>query len=103
MARPCPEDERERDLIEAGLNEPLRRWHSDRRQRFQRRWSSTIARLERAHNLDVMARMLLYGKSRFLSACDFKRLRVVKRSRATTSTLEACQRPSSQSGQRSPT
>jgi hypothetical protein len=51
------------------------------------RRSSTIARLERAHNLDVTARMLLYGESRFLSTCDFKRLRVAKRTRATTSTL----------------
>jgi len=33
--------------------------------------------------------MLLYGESRFLSVCDFKRLGVAKRSPGTTFTLEA--------------
>jgi len=44
---------------------------------------------DHAHNLDVTARMLLYGESRFLSVCDFKRLGVAKRSPTTTFTLEA--------------
>jgi hypothetical protein len=79
------------------------RCHGGRPQKFQSQWSPTIARLERPHNLDVMARMLLYGESRFLSRCDFKRLRVVKRSRATTSTLRARQRTSSRRGQPSAT
>jgi hypothetical protein len=48
-----------------------------------------MARLERAHNLDVMARMLLNGESRFFSICDVNGLGVAKRSRATTATLEA--------------
>jgi len=43
--------------------------------------------------------MLLYGESRFLSVCDFKRLGVAKRSPTTTFTLEARQRPSSHRGQ----
>src|SRR5229473_1499680 len=35
---------------------------------------------------------LLTGKNRFLSPCDFKELRVIKRARFTTSTLAASQR-----------
>ena len=82
MAEQGLERGRERDLIEAGLNEAAAMVSDGKKFQSQ-------ARLERAHNLDVTARMLLYGESRFLSTCDFKRLRVVKRSRATTSTLRA--------------
>ena len=46
-----------------------------------------------------MARMLLNGESRFLSVCDVNGLGVAKRSPATTSTLEARQRLSSNRGQ----
>src|SRR5262249_14688674 len=63
--------------------------------KFQGQWSWTVARLECAHNLDVTARMLLYGESRFLSGCDYKRLRAVRRSPATTSAFRARQQPSS--------
>jgi death-on-curing protein len=56
---------------------------------IQGEWSSTIASLERVHNLGVMARMLLNGESRFFSGCDVNGLGVAKRSPATTSTLEA--------------
>ena len=87
MARPRPEHERERDLIEAGLNEPLQR--PEPGAEIQGQWSSRIASLERVHNLGVMARMLLNGESRFLSVCDVNGLDVAKRSPATTSTLEA--------------
>src|SRR5262249_1818805 len=38
--------------------------------------------------------MLLYGESRFLSGCDYKRLRAVRRSPATTSAFRARQQPS---------
>src|ERR1700730_4674439 len=38
-----------------------------------------------------MARVLLDGESRFLSSCDFKGLRVIKRPRFTTLTLAASQ------------
>jgi hypothetical protein len=38
-----------------------------------------------------MARVLLNGESRFLSSCDFKELRVIKRARFTTLTLAALQ------------
>src|SRR5262249_48344121 len=54
--------------------------------------------LERAHNLGVMARMLLNGESRFFSVCDVNGLDVAKRSPGTTSTLEAGQRLSSHRG-----
>src|SRR6266404_7299550 len=47
--------------------------------------------LEYVHNFGVMARVLLNGESRFLSSCDFKELRVIKRARFTTSTLPASQ------------
>ena len=87
MAERGLERGRERDLIEAGLNEAAAMASDSKK--FQSQWSWTVARLECAHNLDVTARMLLYGESRFLSTCDFKRLGVVKRSRATTSTLGA--------------
>jgi hypothetical protein len=79
------------------------RCHGERRQKFQSQWSSRIARLERAHNLDVMARMLLYGESRFLSGCDFKRLRAVRTSPETTSAFRARQQPSSRRRQVSAT
>src|SRR5260370_28277939 len=39
-----------------------------------------------------MAQGLLAGENRFLSPCDFKELRVIKRARFTTSTLAASQR-----------
>src|ERR1700682_4867572 len=48
-------------------------------------------RLEYVHNFCVMARVLLTGESRFPSSCDFKELRVIKRSRFTTLTLAASQ------------
>jgi hypothetical protein len=79
---------RECDLIEAGLNEAAATALSDEKKKIQDQWSATIARLGHAHNLDVTARMLLYGESRFLSVCDFKRLGVAKRSPTTTFTLE---------------
>jgi len=44
------------------------------------------------HNFCVMAQGLLPGENRFLSPCDFKELRVIKRARFTTSTLAASQR-----------
>jgi len=47
--------------------------------------------LECVHNFGVMAQVLLTGESRFLSPCDFKELRVIKRARFTTSTLAASQ------------
>src|SRR5262245_32445669 len=50
-----------------------------------------------------MARMLLNGESRFFCVCDINGLGVAKRSPATTSTLEACQGPSSHRGQTSTT
>jgi len=50
-----------------------------------------------------MARMLLNGESRFFCVCDINGLGVAKRSPATTSTLEARQRPSSHRGQTSAT
>jgi hypothetical protein len=81
---------RERDLIEAGLNEAAAM--ASESKKFQSQWSSTVARLECAHNLDVTARMLLYGESRFLSGCG---LRAVRRSPATTSAFRARQQPSS--------
>ncbi len=43
------------------------------------------------HNFGVMAQVLLTGENRFLSPCDFKELRVIKRARFTTSTLAASQ------------
>ena len=43
--------------------------------------------LEYVHNFGVMAQGLLTGENRFLSPCDFKELRVIKRARFTTSTL----------------
>jgi hypothetical protein len=79
---------RECDLIEAGLNEAAATALSDEK-KIQDQWSARIAGLGRAHNLDVTARMLLYGESRFLFVCDVKRLGVAKRSPATTFTLEA--------------
>ncbi len=48
--------------------------------------------LEYVHNFGVMAQGLLTGENRFLSPCDFKELRVIKRARFTTSTLAASQR-----------
>src|SRR6266480_757554 len=39
---------------------------------------------EYVYNFGVMARVLLTGESRFLSSCDFKELRVIKRARFTT-------------------
>jgi hypothetical protein len=51
---------RECDLIEAGLNEAAAVVSDGKK-------LQSHARLERAHNLDVTARMLLYGESRFLS------------------------------------
>ena len=60
MARPRRSPGRERDLIEAGLNEAAAMVSDGKK--FQ-----SHARLEREHNLDVTARMLLYGESRFLS------------------------------------
>ena len=47
--------------------------------------------LECVHNFGVMARVLLNGESRFLSSCDFKELRVIKRPRFATLTLAASQ------------
>jgi hypothetical protein len=47
--------------------------------------------LEYVHNFSVMAQVLLTGENRFLSPCDFKELRVIKRPRFTTSTLAASQ------------
>jgi len=47
--------------------------------------------LEYVHNFGVMAQVLLTGENRFLSPCDFKELRVIKRARFTTSTLAASQ------------
>src|ERR1700730_16207063 len=47
--------------------------------------------LEYVYNFGVMARVLLTGESRFLSPCDFKELRVIKRARFTTLTLAASQ------------
>src|SRR2546430_6553073 len=44
---------------------------------------------EYVYNFGVMARVLLTGESRFLSSCDFKELRVIKRARFTTLTLAA--------------
>ena len=46
---------------------------------------------EYVYNFGVMARVLLTGESRFLSSCDFKELRVIKRARFTTLTLAASQ------------
>src|SRR3954453_9084170 len=46
---------------------------------------------EYVYNFGVMARVLLTGESRFLSSCDFKELRVIKRARFTTITLAASQ------------
>src|SRR5438034_1145050 len=46
---------------------------------------------EYVYNFGVMARVLLAGESRFLSSCDFKELRVIKRARFTTLTLAASQ------------
>ena len=71
---------------------------AERRKKIQDQWSATIARLGRAHNLGVMARMLLNGESRFFSVCDVNGLDVAKRSPGTTSTLEAGQRLSSHRG-----
>src|SRR5216684_350279 len=48
--------------------------------------------LEYVHNFCVMAQGLPIGENRFLSPCDFKELRVIKRARFTTSTLAASQR-----------
>src|SRR3979411_2586543 len=45
--------------------------------------------LECVHNFGVMARVLLNGESRFISSCDFKELRVIKRPRFATLTLAA--------------
>ena len=42
---------------------------------------------EYVYNFGVMARVLLTGESRFLSSCDFKELRVIKRPRFATLTL----------------
>jgi hypothetical protein len=53
-----------------------------------------IARLNREHNFDGMARMLQNGESRLLSACAVNGLGVAERSPMTTSALEAWQRPS---------
>jgi hypothetical protein len=39
-----------------------------------------------------MAQGLLDGENKFLSPCDFKELRVIKRAGFTTSTLAASQR-----------
>src|SRR5882672_11492141 len=47
--------------------------------------------LECVHNFGVMARVLPNGESRFLSSCDFKELRVIKRPRFATLTLAASQ------------
>jgi hypothetical protein len=47
---------------------------------------STGADLEWGHNLEVTARMLLYGENNFFAACDFKQLRVAERAHSTTST-----------------
>src|ERR1700681_1769282 len=47
--------------------------------------------LECMHNFGVMARVLLNGESRFLSSCDFKELRVIKRPRFATLALAASQ------------
>src|SRR5947207_15616937 len=46
---------------------------------------------EYVYNFGVVARVLLTGESRFLSSCDFKELRVIKRARFTTLTLAASQ------------
>src|SRR5712692_9371253 len=48
--------------------------------------------LEYVHNFCVMAQGLLTVENGFLSPCDFKELRVIKRARFTTSTLAASQR-----------
>ena len=47
--------------------------------------------LEYVHNFGVMTQGLLTGENGFLSPCDFKELRVIKRARFTTSTLAASQ------------
>src|SRR5216684_2606142 len=60
--------------------------------RFRSRGFSKNLGLEYEHNFGVMAQVLLNGENRFLSPCDFKELRVIKRARFTTSTLPASQR-----------
>jgi len=60
-------------------------------------WMS--AGLECMHNLDVMARMLRIGERTFLAACNFKGLRVAKRSPITTSALWAWPRASTHRGE----
>ena len=55
--------DRECDLIEAGLNEAAAMASDSKK--FQSQWSSTVARLECAHNLDVTARMFYMGKVGF--------------------------------------
>ena len=59
--------------------------------RYVARGFSKNLGLEYVHNFGVMARVLLTGESRFLSSCDFKELRVIKRARFTTLTLAASQ------------
>ena len=46
---------------------------------------STTVSLEREHNFDVMARILLNGDLRFRPICDFNELGVAKIARSTTS------------------
>ena len=58
MAQRGPERRRERDLIEAGLNEAAAAAVQRKELHGQLYWMS--AGLECAHNLDVMARMLRY-------------------------------------------
>jgi hypothetical protein len=58
---------------------------------FEARGFSKNLGLEYVHNFGVMAQVLLTAENRFLSPCDFKELRVIKRARFTTSTLAASQ------------
>jgi hypothetical protein len=51
---------------------------------FEAKFSKAVG-LECVHNFGVMAQVLLTGESSFLSLCNFKELRVTKRTRSTTS------------------
>src|SRR5712692_5192359 len=77
-----------------GIRQAVRRGlpRIEYRTKFRFRSRGIFVGLEYVHNFCVMAQGLLAGENRFLSPCDFKELRVIKRARFTTSTLAASQR-----------